>query len=158
MLLEAIDPHLTDGSARQLLRIAYAYVNMVLYEPLVQCMPKQTEGFIDPQIIDYVMKYTSVTRSIVNTGVLIHKTHVANYSSRSTMISTTYSAILSLIVFILNVPASSGTKGIIFKEVLEGRKTLEELSSRNELADRYMQKLNVCLWHVQYWWGGKAVY
>jgi hypothetical protein len=108
-------------------------------------MPRQPQGFVDPLILDFVMKYASFTKNIVSTGVSIHKTHVANYSSRSTMISTTYSAILSLIVFILNVPAPSGVKGAIFKETLEGRTTLEELSARNKLADQYVQKLNVCL-------------
>ncbi|KAE8420037.1 fungal-specific transcription factor domain-containing protein [Aspergillus pseudocaelatus] len=134
---------------RQLLRIAYAYVQMVLYEPLVRCMPKQAESFVDPQILDYVMKYASVMRNIVSTGVSIHKAHAVNYSSRSTMISTTYSAILSLIVFILNIPAPSGTKAMIFKEALEGREILEELSSRNKLADRYVQKLNIILERFQ---------
>lgn len=144
MLCEAFGPCLTDESACQLLRIAHAYVQMVLYEPLFQCVPRQAVDFVDPQIFDYVMKYTSATRRIVSTGVLIHKTHVANYSSRSTMISTTYTAILSLIVFLLNIPAWSGTKGVIFKETLEGREVLEGLSSRSKLADRYVQKLNVC--------------
>ena len=112
-------------------------------------MPKQAESFVCPQTRDYVMKYASVMRNIVSTGVSIHKTHVVNYSSRCTMISTTYSAILSLIVFILNIPAPSGTKAMIFKEALEGREILEELSSRNKLADQYVQKLNVCLWLVE---------
>ncbi|KAK1145720.1 Gypsy retrotransposon integrase-like protein 1 [Aspergillus melleus] len=129
--------------ACQLLRIAHAYVQMVLYEPLVQCISRQNDAFIGSPMFDYLMKYSSATRRIVSTGISIHKSRVANYSSRSTMISTTYSAILSLIVFLLNVPASSNTKSVIFKETLEGREVLEELSSRSKLADEYIQKLNM---------------
>ncbi|KAE8380009.1 fungal-specific transcription factor domain-containing protein [Aspergillus bertholletiae] len=134
---------------RQLLRIAYAYVRMVLYEPVLQWMPRAREGSVDPQVLDYVVKYIAVARDIVGTGVLIHKGHIANYSSRSTMVSTTYSAILSLIVFLLNIPAPSGTKGVVFKEALEGRRTLEDLSSRSRIADRYVRKLNVILERFQ---------
>ncbi|KAL3455988.1 hypothetical protein BJX64DRAFT_294518 [Aspergillus heterothallicus] len=61
------------------------------------------------------------------------------------MISTTHSAILSLIVFLLNIPAPTGTKGVVYKEILAGRRTLEELSPRNTLADQYVKKLNIIL-------------
>ena len=132
---------LTDDRVGQLLHIAYAYVQMLLYEPLLGWVPQNGRDSMDPEVLQYLIRYISVARNIVSTGMSIHKAKVANFSSRSTMISTTYSAIMSLIVFLLNMPAPSGTKGAVLEEAFEGKGLLERLAPKSRLANEYLQKL-----------------
>ncbi|PIG82257.1 hypothetical protein AARAC_000006 [Aspergillus arachidicola] len=134
---------------RQLLRIAYAYVQMALYEPLLELTSRTASSYIDPLILSYLKLYYTVTRNLVSAGYSIHRTKVINYSARSTMVSTTYAAIKSLTVFILKIPASSATKGVVLREAFEGKAIIEELAPKSSLATEYLQKLNVTMSQFQ---------
>ncbi|RAK72678.1 uncharacterized protein BO72DRAFT_531657 [Aspergillus fijiensis CBS 313.89] len=134
---------------RQLLRIAYAYVQMALYEPLLELTPRNAESYIDPSTLSYLKLYFTVTRNLVSAGYSLHRTNVVNYSARSTMLSTTYAAIMSLTVFMLKIPASSATKGAVLREAFEGKTIIEELAPKSSLATEYLQKLNVTMSQFQ---------
>ncbi|OJJ94627.1 hypothetical protein ASPACDRAFT_65076 [Aspergillus aculeatus ATCC 16872] len=134
---------------RQLLRIAYAYVQMALYEPLLELAPRNAECDIDPSVLSYLKLYFTVTRNLVSTGYSIHRMNVMNYSARATMVSTTYAAIMSLTVFMLKIPAPSATKGVVLQEAFEGKTIIEELAPRSSLATEFLQKLNVTMSQFQ---------
>ncbi|KAI1957177.1 Gypsy retrotransposon integrase-like protein 1 [Ophidiomyces ophidiicola] len=133
---------------RQLLRISYAHVQMVMYRPFLHYVSggSQDRG-IDKRSYACAAACVSVARNVVHITAEMKKKQLLNGSYWFTMY-TTYFAILSLLFFILENPDSATAKDGILKDALEGKNTLAGLAKRSMAADRCTQSLNSIFKHL----------
>lgn len=129
---------------RQLLRISYAHVQMVMYRPFLHYVSSgsQARG-VDKRSYACAAACVSVSRNIVHITTGMHKRALLNGSFWFTMY-TTYFAILSLIFFVVENPDSPTAKDGVLKDAMEGKNTLAGLAKKSMAADRCSQSLN-CL-------------
>jgi len=128
---------------RQLLRISYAHVQMVMYRPFLHYVSSgsQARG-VDKRSYACAAACVSVSRNIVHITTGMHKRGLLNGSFWFTMY-TTYFAILSLIFFVVENPDSPTSKDGVLKDAMEGKNTLAGLAKKSMAADRCSQSLNV---------------
>ena len=127
---------------QQLLRIAYAHVQMKLYHPFLHYVSHVFEHKgVDKRSFACAAACLSVTRNIVHItsemkrrGLLIGAYWFVMY--------TTYFAILSLVFFVVENP-DTPTSQETLKDAMEGRETLASLAKRSMAADRCTKSLNV---------------
>ncbi|KAJ5541464.1 hypothetical protein N7494_006540 [Penicillium frequentans] len=129
---------------RQLLRISYAHVQMVMYRPFLHYVSggSQARG-VDKRSYACAAACVSVSRNIVHITTGMHKRGLLNGSFWFTMY-TTYFAILSLIFFVVENPDSPTAKDGVLKDAMEGKATLAGLAKKSMAADRCSQSLT-CL-------------
>ncbi|KAJ5728457.1 hypothetical protein N7493_004787 [Penicillium malachiteum] len=129
---------------RQLLRISYAHVQMVMYRPFLHYVSggSQVRG-VDKRSYACAAACVSVSRNIVHITTGMHKRGLLNGSFWFTMY-TTYFAILSLIFFVVENPDSPTAKDGVLKDAMEGKATLAGLAKKSMAADRCSQSLT-CL-------------
>ena len=135
---------LTDLPYRvqQLLRMAYAHVQMLLYRPFLHYASQRVrpkEG--DKRSYACAAACISVSRNV------IHIT--SNMKSRGLLIGaywltmyTTFFAIISLVFYVLENP-NGETSAACFRDASEGKEALASLARRSNAADRCMTTLNV---------------
>ncbi|KAJ5130523.1 uncharacterized protein N7515_006562 [Penicillium bovifimosum] len=150
--MEELPPALRPGTEvspqleriRQLLRISYAHVQMVMYRPFLHYVSggSQARG-VDKRSYACAAACISVARNIVHITTGMQKRGLLNGSFWFTMY-TTYFAILSLIFFVLENPDSPTAKDGVLKDAMEGKNTLAGLAKKSLAADRCSQSLN-CL-------------
>ncbi|CDM33964.1 transcriptional regulator family: Fungal Specific TF [Penicillium roqueforti] len=150
--MEELPPALRPGTevspqlerVRQLLRISYAHVQMVMYRPFLHYVTggSQARG-VDKRSYACAAACVSVSRNIVHITTGMQKRGLLNGSFWFTMY-TTYFAILSLIFFVLENPDSPTAKDGVLKDAMEGKNTLAGLAKKSLAADRCSQSLN-CL-------------
>ncbi|KAJ5163633.1 Transcription factor [Penicillium coprophilum] len=150
--MEELPPALRPGTevspqlerVRQLLRISYAHVQMVMYRPFLHYVSSgsQARG-VDKRSYACAAACVSVSRNIVHITTGMQKRGLLNGSFWFTMY-TTYFAILSLIFFVLENPDSPTAKDGVLKDAMEGKHTLAGLAMKSLAADRCSQSLN-CL-------------
>lgn len=150
--MEELPPALRPGTevspqlerVRQLLRISYAHVQMVMYRPFLHYVSggSQARG-VDKRSYACAAACVSVSRNIVHITTGMHKRGLLNGSFWFTMY-TTYFAILSLIFFVVENPDSPTAKDGVLKDAMEGKNTLAGLAKKSMAADRCSQSLNVC--------------
>ncbi|KAJ5103422.1 hypothetical protein N7532_003951 [Penicillium argentinense] len=150
--MEELPPALRPGTEvspqleriRQLLRISYAHVQMVMYRPFLHYVSggSQARG-VDKRSYACAAACVSVSRNIVHITTGMHKRALLNGSFWFTMY-TTYFAILSLIFFVVENPDSPTAKDGVLKDAMEGKNTLAGLAKKSMAADRCSQSLN-CL-------------
>ncbi|KAJ5918439.1 hypothetical protein N7466_010431 [Penicillium verhagenii] len=150
--MEELPPALRPGTEvspqleriRQLLRISYAHVQMVMYRPFLHYVSggSQARG-VDKRSYACAAACVSVSRNIVHITTGMHKRGLLNGSFWFTMY-TTYFAILSLIFFVVENPDSPTAKDGVLKDAMEGKTTLAGLAKKSMAADRCSQSLN-CL-------------
>ncbi|KAJ5514074.1 Transcription factor [Penicillium fimorum] len=150
--MEELPPALRPGTEvspqleriRQLLRISYAHVQMVMYRPFLHYVSggSQARG-VDKRSYACAAACVSVSRNIVHITTGMQKRGLLNGSFWFTMY-TTYFAILSLIFFVLENPDSPTAKDGVLKDAMEGKNTLAGLAKKSLAADRCSQSLN-CL-------------
>ncbi|KAJ6166806.1 hypothetical protein N7470_002253 [Penicillium chermesinum] len=150
--MEDLPPALRPGTevspqlerARQLLRISYAHVQMMMYRPFLHYVSggSQASG-MDKRSYACAAACVSVSRNIVHITAGMHKRGLLNGSFWFVMY-TTYFAILSLIFFVVENPDSPTAKDGVLKDAMEGKATLAGLAKRSMAADRCSQSLN-CL-------------
>ncbi|KXG48781.1 Transcription factor [Penicillium griseofulvum] len=150
--MEELPPALRPGTevspqlerVRQLLRISYAHVQMVMYRPFLHYVSggSQARG-VDKRSYACAAACVSVSRNIVHITTGMQKRGLLNGSFWFTMY-TTYFAILSLIFFVLENPDSPTAKDGVLKDAMEGKNTLAGLAKKSLAADRCSQSL-VCL-------------
>lgn len=128
---------------RQLLRISYAHVQMVMYRPFLHYVSggSQARG-VDKRSYACAAACVSVSRNIVHITTGMHKRGLLNGSFWFTMY-TTYFAILSLIFFVVENPDSPTAKDGVLKDAMEGKATLAGLAKKSMAADRCSQSLTV---------------
>ncbi|KAL4897172.1 fungal-specific transcription factor domain-containing protein [Aspergillus ambiguus] len=129
---------------RQLLRISYAHVQVVMYRPFLHYVSSgsQARG-VDRRSYACAAACVSVSRNIVHITTGMHKRALLNGAYWFTMY-TTYFAILSLLFFVLENPDSPTAKDGVLKDAMEGKNTLAGLAKKSMAADRCSQSLN-CL-------------
>ncbi|KAH8692744.1 putative C6 transcription factor [Talaromyces proteolyticus] len=127
---------------RQLLRISYAYVQMIMYRPFLHYVSNgfQSQG-IDKRSYACAAACVSVSRNVVHITAGMYKRGLLNGSYWFTMY-TTYFAILSLVFFVLENPDLPTAKDSVLKDALEGKNTLAGLAKKSMAADRCAQSLN----------------
>ncbi|KAJ5215590.1 uncharacterized protein N7498_001997 [Penicillium cinerascens] len=150
--MEELPPALCPGTEvspqleriRQLLRISYAHVQMIMYRPFLHYVSSgsQARG-VDKRSYACAAACVSVSRNIVYITTGMHKRGLLNKSSWFTM-HTTYFAILSLIFFVVENPDSPTAKDGVLKDAMEGKNTLAGLAKKNIAADLCSQSL-ICL-------------
>lgn len=149
--MEELPPALRPGTevspqlerVRQLLRISYAHVQMVMYRPFLHYVTggSQARG-VDKRSYACAAACVSVSRNIVHITTGMQKRGLLNGSFWFTMY-TTYFAILSLIFFVVENPDSPTAKDGVLKDAMEGKNTLAGLAKKSMAADRCSQSLNV---------------
>ncbi|KAE8386636.1 putative C6 transcription factor [Aspergillus alliaceus] len=129
---------------RQLLRISYAHVQVVMYRPFLHYVSSgsQARG-VDRRSYACAAACVSVSRNIVHITTGMHKRGLLNGAYWFTMY-TTYFAILSLLFFVLENPDSPTAKDGVLKDAMEGKNTLAGLAKKSLAADRCSQSL-ICL-------------
>ncbi|KAJ5577584.1 uncharacterized protein N7459_006548 [Penicillium hispanicum] len=150
--MEELPPALRPGTEvspqleriRQLLRISYAHVQMVMYRPFLHYVTGGSQACgVDKRSYACAAACVSVSRNIVHITTGMHKRGLLNGSFWFTMY-TTYFAILSLIFFVVENPDSPTAKDGVLKDAMEGKNTLAGLAKKSMAADRCSQSLN-CL-------------
>ncbi len=128
---------------QQLLRMAYAHVQMVLYRPFLHyvsqdCRSKAT----DKRSYACAAACVSISRNVVHItgemkrrGLLIGAFWFTMY--------TTFFAILSLVFFILENPDDPTSQDLL-RDAYHGKETLASLAKRSMAADRCTTTLTVC--------------
>lgn len=133
---------------RQLLRICYAHVQMVMYRPFLHYVTGGCKGReIDKRSYACAAACVSVARNVVHITAGMKKKQLLNGSYWFTMY-TTYFAILTLLFFILGNPDSAAAKDGILKDALEGKNALAGLAKRSMAADRCAQSLSVSIFQL----------
>ena len=129
---------------QQLLRMAYAHIQMFLYRPFLHYIsPTEKARGVDKRSYACAAACVSVSRNIVHiTGEM--KKRGLLVGSYWFYMYTTFFAILSLIFFVLENPQSSTSKDIL-RDAHEGKETLASLAQRSMAADRCSKVLVVCI-------------
>ncbi|KAI9872540.1 MAG: hypothetical protein M1830_001505 [Pleopsidium flavum] len=120
---------------QQLLRIAYAHVQMMLYRPFLHYVSQSCQTRpVDKRSYACAAACVSVSRNVVHITGEMKKRGLLIGAYWFTMY-TTFFAILSLIFFVLENP-DSATSHDILRDANEGKETLASLSRRSMAADR----------------------
>jgi hypothetical protein len=130
---------------QQLLRMAYAHVQMMVYRPFLHYVSQKysTGKTLDDRSYACAAACVSVSRNIVHIttemkrrGLLIGAYWFTVY--------TTFFAILSLAFFVLENPDKPGSQDIL-ADAISGKEALNDLAKRSQAADRCNMALNVSL-------------
>lgn len=129
---------------QQLLRMAYAHVQMFLYRPFLHYVSQNLQSnIINGRSYACAAACVSVSRNIIRCtsemkrrGLLVGAYWFYMY--------TTFFAIISLVFFALENPQSSTSKEIL-RDVSEGRDALASLAKRSMAADKCTLTLAVCM-------------
>ena len=120
---------------QQLLRMAYAHVQMMLYRPFLHYVANSHHGGrVDKRSYACAAACVSVSRNIVHITAEMKRRDLLIGSYWFTMY-TTFFAILTLVFFVLENPNSSTSQDIL-KDAREGREILASLAKRSMAADR----------------------
>ena len=121
---------------QQLLRLAYAHVQMMLYRPFLHYVSQKSCAgkTVDERSYACAAAGVSVSRNIVHIcsemkrrGLLIGAYWFTMY--------TTFFAILSLVFFVLENPDKPGSQEIL-ADANDGKEALQGLAKRSQAADR----------------------
>ncbi|MCJ1400972.1 hypothetical protein MMC11_004183 [Xylographa trunciseda] len=120
---------------QQLLRMAYAHVQMVLYRPFLHYVAQSYHGGgVDKRSYACAAACVSVSRNIIHITAEMKRRELLIGAYWFTMY-TTFFAILALVFFVLENPNSSTSQDIL-KDALEGKEILASLAKRSMAADR----------------------
>ncbi|KAF2139724.1 uncharacterized protein K452DRAFT_64661 [Aplosporella prunicola CBS 121167] len=120
---------------RQLLRMAYAHTQMMLYRPFIHYVSKSSNCHtLDKRAYACASACVSVSRNIIHIAVEMKRKGMLNGAYWFTMY-TTFFAIMTLVFFALENPETQTSKDIL-KEAHEGKEVLEALAKRSMAADR----------------------
>ncbi|GME54241.1 hypothetical protein GTA08_BOTSDO03581 [Neofusicoccum parvum] len=120
---------------RQLLRMAYAHTQMMLYRPFVHYVSKSPNcATLDKRAYACASACISVSRNIIHITAEMKKRGMLNGCYWFTMY-TTFFSIMTLVYFALENPESPTSQDVL-KEAYEGKDVLEGLAKRSMAADR----------------------
>ncbi|KAI9816464.1 MAG: hypothetical protein M1827_001596 [Pycnora praestabilis] len=127
---------------QQLLRMAYAHVQMILYRPFLHYVSQsyQTKT-VDKRSYACAAACVSVSRNIIHITAEMKRRGLLIGAYWFTMY-TTFFAIMTLVFYTLENPDSSTSQDIL-RDAKEGKETLASLSSRSMAADRCTATLAV---------------
>ena len=133
---------------QQLLRLAYAHVQMTLYRPFLHYVSQKTCSgkTMDERSYACAAACISVSRNIVHIttemkrrGLLIGTYWFTVY--------TTFFAILALVFFVLENPDKPGSQEIL-ADAIDGNDALQGLAKTSQAADRCSMALSVCILRI----------
>ena len=133
---------LTSHRVQQLLRMAYAYVQMFLYRPFLHYATKSSHHpNTDKRSYACAAACVSVSRNVIHItqemtrrGLLVGSFWFVMY--------TTFMAIMALVFFALENPESKSSEDII-QDAMTGKNILAALAKHSMAADRCTQTLGV---------------
>ncbi|KAH8815871.1 fungal-specific transcription factor domain-containing protein [Xylogone sp. PMI_703] len=128
---------------RQLLRLAYAHVQMMLYRPFLHYVSRRSSAnkVMDDRSYACAAACVSVSRNIVHITSEMKKRGLLIGAYWFTMY-TTFFAILSLVFFVLENPDKDGSKEIL-ADANAGKDALVGLARKSLAADRCSATLQV---------------
>ncbi|KAJ9637170.1 Gypsy retrotransposon integrase-like protein 1 [Coniosporium tulheliwenetii] len=119
---------------QQMLRMAYAHAQMMLYRPFVHYVSNCKSQEIDKRSYACASACVSVSRNIVHICVEMKKRNLLIGGYWFSMY-TTFFAILTLIFFALENPENAATQDVL-RDAIEGKDCLAQLAKRSMAADR----------------------
>ncbi|KAK9775689.1 hypothetical protein SCAR479_07505 [Seiridium cardinale] len=128
---------------RNLLRFAYAHVQMVLYRPFLHAVsPKMTAGK-SPDERSYACGAAgiNVARNIIHIGIEMRK-QVSLVGPYWFTLFTEFFAIITLVFYVLENEDKPGTSDIM-ADAMAGRDMISKLARRSMAADRISKALDV---------------
>lgn len=148
---ESLPPQLVPGyehpspeviRMQQLLRMAYAHAQLMLYRPFLHYVStKRQLKSVNQRSYACAAACVSVSRNIIHITAELKRRGLLRGSYWFSMYSTFF-GILSLIFFALENPESAHQQDV-FEDAKEGKETLARLAKRSMAADRCTVTLNV---------------
>lgn len=141
---------IVDFRAQQLLRLAYAHVQMMLYRPFLHYVSqKSNQGKLaDKRSYACAAACVSVSRNIIHITSEMRKRGLLVGAYWFTMY-TTFFAIISLVYYVLENPQDPGSKQIL-ADANDGKDALKGFAQRSQAADRCSAALLVCSLITEY--------
>lgn len=135
---------------QQLLRLAYAHAQVVLYRPFLHyvTMDKRAKP-VDQRAYACAISYVNVSRNIIHIVTQMHQKGLLNGAFWFTCY-TSFFAILSLVYFAAENQDNDTTQAVM-KDALEGRRVLSSLARRSMAADRCTATLNSVFQSLPAW-------
>lgn len=133
---------LTSIRTQQMLRLAYAFVQSLLYRPFLHFVgsAKRSQQ-VDGRATACAMSYVNVSRNLVHLAVQMKQKNLLNGAFWVIMYMT-YFSIMSLVYFAAENSDSPAIAGLL-KDAFEGRAVLKAFSKRSMAADRCTATLDV---------------
>ncbi|KAF2101209.1 hypothetical protein NA57DRAFT_25191, partial [Rhizodiscina lignyota] len=127
---------------QQLLRMAYAHAQMMLYRPFLHYVSHTCKSkVVDKRSYACAAACVSVSRNIIHITSEMKKRGLLCGAYWFQMY-TSFFAILSLVFFALENPENQTSQDVL-RDAKEGKETLEQLAKRSMAADRCTHTLNV---------------
>ena len=127
---------------QQLLRLAYAHIQMILYRPFLHYVSQSCRtGPVDQLSYACAAACVSVSRNIIHITAEMKKRGLLMGAYWFTMYSTFF-GITSLVFYVFGDPNSSTSQDIL-KDAMEGKNILSSLANRSMAADRCSATLSV---------------
>lgn len=135
---------------QQLLRLAYAHAQVLLYRPFLHftAADKRSKP-VDQRAYACAASYVNVSRNIVHITTQMKHKGLLNGSFWFTMY-TTFFSILSLVYFAAENPDNPTTEAVL-KDAYEGKEILASLATRSMAADRCTATLNIVFERLDDW-------
>lgn len=129
---------------QQLLRMAYAYVQMFLYRPFLHYISKSSQRIhIDKRSYACAAACVSVSRNVIHITQEMSRRGLLIGSFWFTMY-TTFLAIMALVFFALENPDSKSSEDVM-EDARTGKEILAKLAKGSMAADRCTQTLSVSI-------------
>lgn len=135
---------------QQLLRLAYAHAQVLLYRPFLHFTAAEKRSKpVDQRAYACAASYVNVSRNIVHITSQMKQKGLLNGSFWFTMY-TTFFSILSLVYFAAENPDNSTTEAVL-KDAYEGKEILASLATRSMAADRCTATLTIIFNRLSDW-------
>ncbi|GAB7353063.1 hypothetical protein MBLNU459_g3613t1 [Dothideomycetes sp. NU459] len=134
------DPSLTR--AQQLLRIAYAHTQALLYRPFLHFVATDKRSRnIDQRAYTCAASYVNISRNIIHLCVQMKQKGLLN-GAHWFIMYTTFFSVMSLVYFAAENPENATTEAVM-KDAYQGKEVLASLARRSMAADRCTATLEV---------------
>ena len=135
---------------QQLLRLAYAHAQVMLYRPFLHFVATDKRSKpVDQRAYACAASYVNVSRNIIHITTQMKHKGLLNGAFWFIMY-TTFFSILSLVYFAAENPDNPTTEAVM-KDALEGKQVLASLTSRSMAADRCTATLDVVFNRLPNW-------
>ncbi|KAM0719615.1 hypothetical protein Q7P37_003745 [Cladosporium fusiforme] len=135
---------------QQLLRLAYAHAQVLLYRPFLHFTAAEKRSKpVDQRAYACAASYVNVSRNIVHITTQMKHKGLLNGSFWFTMY-TTFFSILSLVYFAAENPDNPTTEAVL-KDAYEGKEILASLATRSMAADRCTATLDIIFERLDDW-------
>ncbi|KAF2716785.1 fungal transcriptional regulatory protein [Polychaeton citri CBS 116435] len=135
---------------QQLLRLAYAHTQVMLYRPFLHFVAADKgPNLVDQRAYACAASYVNVSRNIIHITTQMKQKGLLNGAFWFVMY-TAFFSVLSLVYYAAENPDNSATEGVM-KDAIEGKNVLTALSKRSLAADRCSATLDVVFSRLPEW-------